>query len=188
MAAKLPIDKLPFEADGQAELFIDPNGEEFRGTKKEYYDYLLALWYPQQAELAALVVRENQFRKAISDLLFPTGWDVDGTTKFEMPAGWVLEFERRLNVKIDKAQLPSIKEAIEKLEADEETGEVATLEGIISYDPRLSLSKYRTMRADAKALLNDALEIKPGMPGIKMIPPKQKAATKASDQKAKGTE
>lgn len=188
MAAKLPINKLPFEDDANVELFWAPNGEEFRGTKKEYYDYLMALWYPKQAELAALVVSEKEFRNAISALIFPSGWDKDGTEKFEMPSGWVLEFEKRLNVTIDKAQLPAIKEAIEKLEPDPETGEMATLEGVISFDPRMSLSGYRNMRPEARALLDDALEIKPGTPGLKIKAPSGKAATRASDQKARGSE
>lgn len=188
MAAKLPINKLPFEGSTEVELFFAPNGEEFRGTKKEYYDYLLAIWYPKAAELAALAVAEKELRTAISALIHPTGWEVDGTEKYEMPSGWVLEFKKTLNVTIDKAQLPSITEAVGKLEVDPETGEVATLEGIITYRPELSLSKYREIRADVKALLDDALEIKPGLPGVKMIPPSTKATSRASDQKAKAAE
>lgn len=188
MATKLPINALPFLDETEVATYEVPNGTEFTGTKKEYYDHLMALWYPQQAELSALVEREKNYRNQIAKLLFPDGWDEDGTTKFEMPSGWVLEFERRLNVTLDKAALPSIIEAILALPPDPETGEIGSVAGVISYDPKMSLSGYRKMRPDAKALLNDAVEIRPGTPGMKMKPPSARASTKASDQKARGRE
>jgi hypothetical protein len=72
------------------------------------------------------------------------------------------------------------------LPVDPDSGEMASMDAI-TYKPDLSMSKYRDMRPDAKQILSEALTFTPGSPGIKTVPPKQKAAVKPSDQKARGS-
>jgi hypothetical protein len=185
MATKLPINELPFENDTEIHEFELPDGNMASMTKRQFFDVAMGELYEKANKLAAAKASEAVARSRVRDLLYPDGWDWEGTDKYQLPGGWVLEFKRTINVGIDKAQLPSIKEAIEALPVDPDSGECASMDAI-SYRPDLSMSKYRDMRPDAKKLLSEALTFTPGSPGIKTEPPKQKATQRASDQKAQG--
>jgi hypothetical protein len=184
MAARLPINPLPFENDTEIHEFELPNGETANMTKRQFFDIAMGDLYEKANTLAASKASEAVARTRVRDLLFPDSWDSEGTDKFQLPGGWVLEFKRTLNVKIDDAALPAIKEAIEKLPVDADSGEMASMDAI-SYKPDLSMSKYREMRDDAKKLLGEALTFTPGSPAIKTIEPSAKATVKATDQKAR---
>lgn len=183
MAARLPINDLPFENDTELKEFEMPDGTTQTMTARQYFDVAMGELYEKANVLAAAKEAETIARTRVRELLYPNGWDDEGTDKYQLPGGWILEFKRAINVKIDGAQLPSIKEAIEKLPVDPDSGEMASMDAI-SYKPDISLSKYREMRPDAKVLLQQALEFTNGSPQIKTIAPKAKAATKATDQKA----
>lgn len=190
MAATLPVQALPFDPAAQCGATELPNGFPFSGTNQEYFDAVMALQYDCATKVAPLVAIEVECRKALDGLLYPNGYPTnnnrqDGTDKFELPSGWVMEFQRRINVKIDEAQLPSIKEEVSKLPVDEETGEMPTFGSALKFKPDLSMSGYGNLRDDVRVLLNQALTFTPGTPGVKVIPPKAKAAAKAADQKAK---
>lgn len=186
MATRLPINDLPFENDAEIHEFEMPDGAMQSMTKRQFFDVAMGELYEKANKLAASKEQEAVARSRVRDLLYPDGWDSEGTDKYQLPGGWVLEFEKRINVSIDKPALPAIAEAIAALPVDPDSGEVASMDAI-SYKPDLSMSKYRLMRDDAKKLLSEALTFTPGSPGIKTIAPKQKATAKAGDQKARET-
>lgn len=186
MAARLPINELPFEKDTETSEYVLPNGDTATLTKRQYFDVCMGDWYEKYNQLAAVKASEAESRARLTQLIYPDQWDVDGTDKYELPGGWVLEIKRTLNDKIDEAALPAIREEISKLPPNPETGELATLEGVIRMKPDFSLSGYRNMRDDVKAILNECLTLTPGTPGYKLIPPSAKATQRASDQKARG--
>jgi len=184
MATALPINELPFEHDTELHEFELPDGTLQKMTKRQYFDVAMGDLHVKAAALSAAKDAESVARTRVRELLYPDDWDWIGTDKYQLPGGWVLEFEKRLNVTIDKAQLQAVKEAIEALPVDPDSGEMASMDAI-SYKPDLSLSKYRDMRPDAKAILAEALTFTPGSPGIKAVAPKAKAKAKAGDQKAR---
>lgn len=185
MATRLPVNELPFENDPTLHEFELPDGSMSAPmTKRQYFDIAMADHYEKANAFAAAKAAESEARKRVYELIYPDSWDKEGTDKFELPGGWVLEFKRTLNVKIDAVQLPSIREAIEKLPVDPDSGEMPSWDGALKFKPDLSISGYGNLRDDVRVLLDQALEFAPGTPGVKVIPPKAKAAAKASDQKA----
>lgn len=188
MAARLPVNELPFENDTELHVFELPDGSQSEPmTKRAYFDIAMADHYEKSNVFAAAKAAEAAARARVRALLYPDSWDKEGTDKFELPGGWVLEVKRTINVKIEESQLQAIRESIEKLPVDPDTGEVPTWEGALKFKPDLSLSGYNNLRDDVRVLLSEALEFTPGTPGVKVIPPKPKAAAKASDQKAKAS-
>lgn len=186
MAARLPINKLPFEDDAALEVFTLPDGTESQPmTKRQYFDIAMADLYTKAQAFAEAKVAESEARKIVYSMVYPKSWDEEGTDKFELGNGWIVEFKRTINVTIDDAQLPSLKEEIEKLPVDPDSGEMPSIDAAVKYKPDLSMSGYKLLRDDVKELLNQALEFKPGTPGVKVNPPKAKATAKASDQKAR---
>jgi hypothetical protein len=184
MAARLPIDPLPFQADAEISTHFMPDGEEFEGTKRQFFDKLMALWYPVANEAKAAAEREKEIRAAVVALIYPTSFDTEGTDKFELGGGWVFEVKRRMNDKIDEAALGAVREEIAKLPVDPDSGEMPSIDACIKYKPDFSMSGYKALRDDVRVLLNQALTLTPGTPGVAIIPPKAKAAVKPSDQKA----
>ena len=184
MAARLPVNELPFQADSEIGNYFMPDGEEFQGTKRQFFDKLMAAWYPVANEAKAAAEREKEIRNAIVAVLYPTSFDTEGTDKFSLGGGWVFEVKRRMNDKIDEAALAAVREEVAKLPVDPDSGEVPSIESCIKYKPDFSMSGYKNLRDDVRELLNQAITLTPGTPGVSVIPPSAKAAVKASDQKA----
>lgn len=195
MAASIPVQPIPFKNDPAVIVEELPNGEIFQGTEWELFTRLGAIQADAAARAKVLNDLDTICRQRMQRLFYPTGYPMnkethrmDGTDKFELPAGWTLEFEKRINVKIDAAALPSIAEAVAALPVDEETGEVPSIGSAIRAKPEFSASGYGNLRDDVRVILNEALEFTPGTPGIKMVPPKQVAAKRVDGQKAKAKE
>lgn len=134
-------------------------------------DELVGAWFTAANELASISKRENEARVALYRHFYKEGdkkASEDGTEKFEMPGGWVLEITRRLNVKIDEALLDAAKKVIAELPADPETGELATIDTAVKYKPQLTAG-YDNLRGDVKEILSEALTFTPGLPAIKLV-------------------
>jgi hypothetical protein len=152
--------------------------------QSELLDRLVGDWYEKAEKAKQAAADENAARLALYAHFYKEDDPlraVAGTQLFGMPSGWQLDIERRINVRIDKAQLPAIFEAVKKLPLDPETGEVASLDGVIVFKPDLSDSAYRLMtREDVKEILDQALTFTPGTPGIKLEYKAPKANPKAT--------
>jgi hypothetical protein len=81
-----------------------------------------------------------------------------------------------------------VREAVAALPMDPETGEIPTLGEAIRYRAELSDTNYGTLAPEVRAILNQALTFTPGLPGVKLVPPKEKATARADQQKARGVE
>lgn len=188
MAARLPINDLPFETDDSLHTFevIDPetgNLVERQLTKRQYFDIALGDWYAKSNAFAAAKEAEAEARTKVIQLIYPDSYDEEGTEKYQLPAGWVLEMEKRINVKVEQAVLAGLIEQIEKLPVDE-NGEMPTIDAAIKMKPDFSMSGWRDLRPDVKVILQDALTFTPGTAGVKLKPPSAKATARVSDQKA----
>lgn len=195
VATRKPKLDLPFDGNEPSLALMLPDGSPFQGNKQEYFNALMGLQHQAAQTAKKYVDIDRECRVELMTLIYPNGYPVDketgrmdGTDKYELPAGWTLEYERRVGCKIDEAQLPGIREAVSKLPVDPETGEVPSLGEAIRYRAELSDSAYGNLREDVRILLGDALTFTPGTPGIKAVPPKAKATARADDQKAAGKE
>lgn len=136
---------------------------------------LIGEWWTQ-AELAGkAVLKENELRLKVFNQFYksddPRLAD-PGTDHFQMPGGWVLKIERRINTKIEIALLDAVKQEVDALPIDEETGEKYALGGVIEYKPAFNDSKYAKLPEPVLKILNKALTRTPGTPGIKLELPK----------------
>jgi hypothetical protein len=146
-------------------------------------DKLVGKWWNAHKALGEAAEIETEARMALYAYFYketdPKRSEA-GTERFGMPGGWVLDIERRINVKIDQAALDPIKKVISELPPDPDTGEMATIDAAIKYKPDFSESGYRNLRADVKVILSEALTFTPGKPGFK-LEYKEKAKAKPKD-------
>jgi hypothetical protein len=148
--------------------------------KKAEFDALIGNWYSTASKLAALTDQEAAMRQEIYDFLYPSDdprRSEAQTEHFQMPGGWVLKIETRINTTIDRAALDVAKKLILELEADED-GVIPSLDGVITYSPKLSESGYRDAHPKVREILaeNQVLQSAPGKPGIKLELPKSAQA------------
>lgn len=132
-------------------------------------------WHAAVIASKEAAARENETRMAVFAHFFPEGdprRSAGGKDKFQMPGGFVLEIERRINVKIDKAALPAVRQVVSEMPVDPETGEVPTIEHAIRMAPEFSESGYKALPEHVRLIVNDCLTFTPGTPGLKLEPPK----------------
>jgi hypothetical protein len=134
-------------------------------------DSLVGAWWSAHKTADEAVATEMEARMALFRYFYKESdpkCNLSGREKFGMPSGWVLEIQRRLNYSVDVAALDSIRKAVAALPVDPDSGEIASIEAAIKYRLEVSESGYRDLRHDAKALLNEALTVKPGAPSLKL--------------------
>jgi len=136
---------------------------------------LVGAWFDLAEKLATVKAAELDARNALFNHFYKADdpkRNQSGTEKFGMPAGWALEIERRLNWKVDEAALAACTAEINELPPDPETGELPSIDACIKFKPQFSESGYRSLRDDVRLILDEALESKPGTPGIELTKPK----------------
>lgn len=145
-------------------------------------------WYRLAQQAGEIKTAEMDLRKELVAHYFPKGLK-EGTNEADLPEGWVIKAKGTVNRKIDEPAKDAIaKELAEKYKVD--------LGDFIKYKPDLDLPVYRELiklaqmspegskeRADRMAivnLINQALIITDGSPGLEVVKPKKaKTETKA---------
>lgn len=106
--------------------------------------------------------REMELRKMISSLAFPN--PAEGTTNLDLPAGWKLKLQYKLDRKVDEAALGAAIIELQKM--------LVNTDGLIARKPTLIVSAYRELTEEQRKVLDQALEIKPASPVLELVPPK----------------
>lgn len=124
----------------------------------------LAVWYEMEINLGLLKAQEMTLRKELFAEAFPT--PKEGTNKFSLPDGYVLDGQYKLDRKIDVAAytqlLPKLREA--KIPVDK----------LLKWTPNLVISEYRTLDKESLHFFDQCLIIKPGAPAMEIVKPKKK--------------
>jgi hypothetical protein len=131
------------------------------------FDKLLTEWVTTQKEAKRLQAKEFLLRQRIFQHCFPS--PVEGSTnKFELPLGYKLKGDYRIYRTVDIASLEGMKKELESdgIKVDE----------LIEYKPDLVMKPYRALTAEQRLVFDQVLTIKPGAPGLELVPP---AAPKA---------
>lgn len=123
----------------------------------------LGEWAAVTDQLASLKAYESALRKEIFTALFPT--PCEGTNTVALPEGWRAKGTYVLNRTLDEAALPAVLEKLRSMQAP--------VDLLVTYPPKLSVSTYRKLDAKAQRILEQAMETKPGMPGLELIAPKE---------------
>lgn len=120
----------------------------------------LEAWRLATLELAALKAKEMQLRKELTAENFTS--TEEGTHTLDVADGWQLKMTQPYTRSLDQAKMPEILKQLKKLKAD----------GAVKVKYELSITQYRTLEAESKALLDAAVTTKPGAPSLELVAPK----------------
>ena len=120
----------------------------------------LEAWRLATLELAALKAKEMQLRKELTAETFNS--QLEGTHVVELTDGWQLKMTQPFTRSLDQAKMPEILKQLKKLKAD----------SAVKVKYELSITQYRTLEAEGKALIDAALTTKPGAPSLELVAPK----------------
>ena len=122
----------------------------------------LAEWNELVEELRSVKDREMLMRKQLFAHFFKT--PTEGVNTFELPDGTKIKGEYKLDRKLDEVLMPTVFQELQGL------GVVT--DDLIKVDPKLVIKAYRKLSDVNRKILERALTIKPGAPGLELIPPK----------------
>jgi hypothetical protein len=134
----------------------------------------VARLYTMQEELTALKAAEAMLRSRIAAHFFPT--PVEGSKENKYPlndgTGAVLQMDHKINRTVLEAELDALKAAIK-----EEGSNLPKLpfNKLVKYKPELVKAEYNKLTAEEREVFDRALNIKPGMPELKVVIPKRGA-------------
>lgn len=132
----------------------------------------IAEWYKIQEQLSALKATEAMLRSRLAKHFFPD--PTEGSTGNKYPlndgTGAILQMDHKLNRKVLEPELDAYKAA-----AKEEGANLPKLpwNKLIKYTPELVTAEYRKLTEEERKACDTVLNIKPGMPELKVVIPKR---------------
>lgn len=153
--AALLTDSMPSVQEAKFKAAAKSLDAEFLGALNE--------WEQLTKDLALMSQREKELRQRIFDACFDD--PKEGTNKKPLKGGYVLNAQYKLNRTIDAAQLPAVRELLEK--------ENVSFDSVFKFKPDLVTSGYKALTGNAKTVVDMALTIKPGLPTLEIVLPKK---------------
>lgn len=138
--------------------------------KPESKEQKLQRWLDAQAALAQAKEVENAARKEVV-AAYPFDHDKkEGTQTIELANGYKLKVVLKQNYNLDK---DATDEALDTLEKIGEDGKFIA-ERLVKWKPDLSLTEYRLLKPEHKAVIDKVLTITEGTPALELVEPKAK--------------
>lgn len=136
--------------------------EEIAVTAEDY-----ARWYKMNEELTALKAAEAMLRQRIFKHCFPTPTEGEKDNKFPLNdgTGAIVQGTYVINRTVDEQQLDGLREAIA---AEGSNLPQINLAKLIKWKPELVKAEYNKLTDEERNTMDQALVIKPGMPGLKI--------------------
>jgi hypothetical protein len=132
----------------------------------QFYFQKLQEWHDVSSRLRELKEYEAELRRALFSAFFIQ--PREGTNDYPLNGGWTLQGNYVLNRTIrdeDELQLALKKSKIA----------AAVKKKLLIASISISLTTYRELPEDKRLILDTALEIKPGMPSLTLVPPQPTA-------------
>ncbi len=126
---------------------------------------LLADWEAAKKEVpaAALVIsREQDLRKKVIATVFPA--PSEGVNKFDLANGWALKATCPVTRTVDDAAFDLLRPKLAELGVIADT--------LVKTKLSLETKAYRNLSDATRALVDEALTIKPGSYTLELVPPK----------------
>ena len=126
---------------------------------------LLAEWEKAKAAVpaAALVIsREQDLRKKVIATVFPEPGE--GVNKFDLANGWVLKATCPVTRTVDDAAFDLLRPKLAELGVIADT--------LVKTKLSLETKSYKSLSDATRALVDEALTIKPGSYTLELVPPK----------------
>lgn len=117
-------------------------------------------WYNAKQALAVAAKEENEARLALVAIAFPT--PLEGVNNQPLSNGYVLAGTFRNNYTLDNKLVEQTLKQLPK----------AIAQRLVSWDAKLKVGAYKALEPAHKAIVNEVLTIKPGLPALELIPPK----------------
>lgn len=132
----------------------------------------VARLYTMQEQLAALKSAEAMLRRRIADHFFPNPTEGSKENKYPINdgTGAILQMDHKINRKVLEPELDVLKA---KIKAEGSNLPKLAFNKLVKYTPELVKAEYNKLTEEERRLFDEALEIKPGMPEVKVVIPKR---------------
>jgi hypothetical protein len=132
----------------------------------------VARLYTMQAELASLKAAEAMLRRRIFEHFFPNPKEGSAENKYPLNdgTGAVLQADHKINRTVLEAELDALKAAVKE---DGANLPKLPFNKLIKYKPELAKSEYNKLTEEERQVFDRCLDIKPGMPEVKVVIPKR---------------
>jgi hypothetical protein len=132
--------------------------------------------YEMQEQLATLKSAEAMLRRRIADHFFPNPTEGSAENKYPLAqlgdnTGAILQMDHKINRTVLEPELDVLKA---KLKEDPALPKLP-FNKLVKYKPEVVTAEYRKLTAEERKLFDEALNIKPGMPEVKIVIPKRGA-------------
>lgn len=131
-------------------------------TQELDYFQTVARWSELKDSVARLQVEERSLREGLFSGTFPN--PQEGVNTLELPDGSKMKGTYKINRKLDDNLLAGL---IEKGKVDKDTAE-----SIRRIKVELDTKAYKELDKKVQKIVDNALEIKPSLPSLELVPPK----------------
>lgn len=121
----------------------------------------LTTWYEADRVLRQAIANESAARTALAALAFPTG--KEGTENLPVGNGYILKGTFRINYSLDSNRVEEVFKPLPRQIA----------QSLVKWDAKLRAGAYKALEPAHKAIVNQVLTIKPGMPALELVQPKE---------------
>jgi hypothetical protein len=132
----------------------------------------IAKWYEIQEQLTELKAAEAMLRRRLADHFFKDPKEGSAENKYPLNdgTGAILQMDHKINRTVLEPELDAYKAAVK-----EEGSNLPKLplNKLVKYKPELVKSEYNKLTAEERAACDTFLNIKPGMPDLKVVIPKR---------------
>lgn len=124
--------------------------------------------FESKERLTPLQNAENTLREELYALAFPTQSKeptTKGTFYEDLPNGWKIKAEPSVTATLDDAAVPAIKAKLLEMQ-------VSNVDALFKYKPSLVAAEFKKLNDASKAIVNEAITIKPAKVEITLVEPK----------------
>jgi hypothetical protein len=132
-------------------------------------DDLIMRWHAAKQRLDAAKKEEMELRNQVVAMCYADAQE--GTHNLDLGSGYKLKAVVKNNYTL--ADNEAVDAALSKLRKVGNEGEFLA-DRVIGWTPKLSLSEYRELQPQYKAVIDTVLTIKPGAPSLELVEPKGK--------------
>ena len=134
-------------------------------------DALLTKWQDAKNALDAAKAIEADLRRQVMETLFNFDENElrEGTENIELGNGYIAKAVFKTSYKLTS----DVDSMLDKLEEESEEGEFIA-KRLVNFKPELSVSEYKKLPANLRAIANMAIVTKPAMPSFEIVAPKAK--------------
>lgn len=126
----------------------------------------LKAWQTAKAQAEAATELESKLRDEVFKEGFPVEagkQDSKGTFYEDLPNGWRLQAVTKMTAKLDEAAVPAIKTKLLEMKV--------IVDKLFKYKPSLVAAEYKKLSADAKDVVDTAIEEKPAKVVLSLVAP-----------------